>query len=75
MVLTNDEKSKLLIFNNIPLNRIQVNSILGRDISNNEWLTYQNKPIKKHKISESKKLKNKFKSIAKEAAIVALKRI
>ena len=74
MALDSGEQSKLQVFGNIKLSKDQVETILGRKLSKNEWLTYQDKPTKKHKRSETSKLKMKFKSIAKEAATQAIKR-
>ena len=74
MALNSEEQTKLQIFGNIKLSKDQIETILGRKLSKNEWLTYQNKPTKKHKRSETRKLKMKFKSIAKEAAAEAIKR-
>ena len=74
MALTSEEKSKLQLFGNIQLSKDQIEALINRKLSKNEWLTYQNKPVKKHKRSEASKLKMKFKSIAREAATQGLKR-
>ena len=74
MALTEEEKTKLQLFGNVQLSQAQIEAILGRTLSKNEWLTYQNKPVKKHKRSEASKLKLKFKSIAREAATLGLKK-
>ena len=74
MALNFEEKTKLQIFGNIKLSKDQIEALLGRKLSKNEWLTYQDKPTKKHKRSETRKLKMKFKTIVKEAAAQAIKR-
>ena len=74
MALTEAEKTKLLLFGTIQLTQAQVEAILGRTLSKNEWLNYQNKPVKKHKRSEASKLKRKFKAVARQAASSAIKR-
>ena len=74
MALNFEEKTKLQIFGNIKLSKDQIEALLGRKLSKNEWLTYQEKPTKKHKRSETSKLKMKLKAIVKEAAAQAIKR-
>ena len=73
MALNLEEQSKLKIFSNIKLSKDQIETILGRKLSKNEWLTYQGKTLKKHKRSKTRKLKRKLRSIAKEAAIKVIK--
>ena len=73
MVFTEDEKNKLSVFGNITLDRKQLETLLSRSISENDWRRYQNKPIKKHKKSSTSKLKTKLKLIAKQEAVTALK--
>ena len=53
------EKSKLSLFKKISLTKKQVEALLNRIITNNEYKTYLGKPIKKHKVSKAQKLRKK----------------
>ena len=37
MGLSQDEKNKLQVFSNMPLNRIQMETIIGRELTDAEW--------------------------------------
>ncbi|HLX53145.1 MAG TPA: hypothetical protein VKR58_04360, partial [Aquella sp.] len=75
--MDNSDKSKLAIFSNIVLSKEQVETILGRTISNNEFKQYLGKKIKKHVRTRGQKIRtkvNKFiKSYYKDLAIKKLK--
>src|SRR5271155_4446538 len=58
--MDNSEKDKLAIFKGITLEKKQVEAILNRSISNNEYRAYLNKPIKKHKKTPNQKLRKKM---------------
>src|SRR5271156_1547031 len=57
--MDNSEKEKLAVFANIVLTKEQVETILGRKISNNEYKQYLGKKIKKHVKTRGQKIKTK----------------
>src|SRR6476469_434586 len=65
MGLSEKEQSRLTIFGNLKLDRIQTEAIIGRKISSNEWRRIQNKPVKKHKKSDSSKQVKYFRTFWK----------
>src|SRR5579863_5433298 len=75
--MDNFEKEKLAVFSNIVLSKEQVETILGRKISNNEYKQYLGKKIKKYIRTRGQKIRtkvNKFiKSYYKDLAIKKLK--
>src|SRR5579863_8957141 len=75
--MDNFEKEKLAVFSNIVLSKEQVETILGRKISNNEFKQYLVKKIKKHVRTRGQKLRTKYnkfiKSYYKDLAIKKLR--
>ena len=64
MGLSEIEKNKLKVFSNLTLDRNQIEELLGRKISNNEWRQIQNKPRRKRNRSKQSKY---FKTFWKSA--------
>src|SRR5271165_2548990 len=74
--MDNSEKTKLAIFSNIVLSKEQVETILSRKISNNEYNQYLGKSIKKHVRTKNQKKRIKFnKFIKKYYKDLAIKRL
>src|SRR6476469_5594443 len=65
MGLSEDEQSRLTIFGNLKLDRIQTETIIGRKISNREWKQIQNIKVKKHKQFEGSKQVKHFRTFWK----------
>src|SRR5271165_5840290 len=64
--MDNSEKTKLAIFSNIVLSKEQVETILSRKISNNEYNQYLGKSIKKHVRTKNQKERIKFNKFIKK---------
>src|SRR5271165_3530776 len=63
--MDNSEKQKLAIFSNIILTKEQVETILSRKLSKNEYRQYRGKNIKKHVRTRGQKERIKFNNIIK----------
>ena len=58
--MDNSEKQKLATFSNIVLTKEQVETILSRKLSNNEYKQYLGKNVKKHVKTKNQKEQIKF---------------
>src|SRR5271165_5175285 len=71
------EKSKLAPFSNLQLSKQQVEIIIGRQITSNEYKAHLGKPIKKHKKTKNQKSMKKVEKFVnkyyKEMALLKLK--
>jgi len=75
MGLSQDEKNRLEVFNNIPLNRIQTETIIGRKLTDAEWESRNHDYLTNaERKSRNKDYRKIFTPITRQAANTALKR-
>ena len=75
MGLSQDEKNKLQVFSNMPLNRIQTETIIGRKLTDAEWESRNHDYLTNaERKSRNKDYRKIFTPIARQAANTALKR-